>query len=122
MRNAFIFIFLFAIGTAFAQTTETVEQKPDSVLIKEFIAKKRAFNKEFGYGFRIQLYNGFEVQAKKIQAKFRLDYPDFKTYLVYRQPEWKIQVGHFKTKLEADRNLLTLKKDFPYAIVVPLGK
>lgn len=126
MRNHFLFnlilvvILLSSFGLK-AQEKEQI-QKPDSVLIQEFIAKKRAFNKEFGYGFRIQLYNGFEVEAKKIQAKFKLDYPDLKTYLVYRQPEWKIQVGHYKTKLEADRNLLNIKKDFPYAIVVPLGK
>ena len=66
--------------------------------------------------------NGFEVEAKKTRAKFRIEFPEIKTYLVYRQPEWKIQVGTYKTKLEADRALLEIKKEFSSAIVVPLGK
>lgn len=98
------------------------ELKADNLLIEEFIEKKKEFNKEFGYGYRIQLYNGFEVEAKKVKEKFKIDFPDIKTYVVYRQPEWKIQVGTYKTKLEADRALLEIKKDFLSAIVVPLGK
>lgn len=98
------------------------EEKTENERIEEFINKKKDFNKEFGYGFRIQLYNGFEVEAKKTRAKFRIEFPEIKTYLVYRQPEWKIQVGTYKTKLEADRALLDIKKEFGNAIVVPLGK
>jgi len=54
--------------------------------------------------------------------KFKIDFPEIKTYLVYRQPEWKIQVGFYKTKLEADRALLDLKRKYGSAIVIPLGK
>ena len=91
-------------------------------MINELIAKKKEFNKDFKHGYRIQLYNGFEVEAKKTEAKFRIEFPEILTYLLYRQPEWKIQVGTYKTKLEADRALLGIKKEFPEAIVVPLGK
>jgi len=55
-------------------------------------------------------------------AKFKSDFPEIKTHLIYRQPEWKIQVGFYKTKLEADRALLELKRKYQSAIVIPLGK
>ena len=55
-------------------------------------------------------------------AKFKYNFPETKTYLVYRQPEWKIQVGFYKTKLEADRALLKFKRKYQSAIVIPLGK
>ena len=115
-----LFIFLgifFSSYQVFGQIDTSEKQ-----LISNLIDKKRTFNKEFGYGFRIQLYNGFEIEAKKIRAKFRIDFPETKTYLLYQQPEWKIQIGHFKTRLEADRFILELKKKYPYSIVVPLGK
>ena len=115
--SSFLLVSFFSFGTLHSQ-----EQKTDSELVNELISKKRKFNKEFGYGFRIQLYNGFEVDAKKTRAKFRIEFPEIKTYLVYRQPEWKIQVGTYKTKLEADRALLEIKKEFSSAIVIPLGK
>lgn len=119
--NKYFLSFLFLLFS-FTASVFSQEVKTEKELIEEFIEKKRQFNKEFGYGYRIQLYNGFEVEAKKIRAKFRLDFPDTKTYLVYQQPEWKIQIGHYKTRLESDKALTKLKKKYPYAIVVPLGK
>lgn len=125
MNRSFLIVFftgllLVAIQPSFGQ--ETQERKSDTQLINELIAKKKEFNKDFKHGYRIQLYNGFEVEAKKTEAKFRIEFPEILTYLLYRQPEWKIQVGTYKTKLEADRALLGIKKEFPEAIVVPLGK
>ena len=122
MKKQFLFsaVFLLVLLSSFSVYSQ--EQKSDNQLIKELITKKKDFNKEFGYGYRIQLYNGFEVEAKKTREKFRIEFPDIKTYIVYRQPEWKIQVGTYKTKLEADRALIEIKKEFPGAIAVPLGK
>ena len=122
MKKTIIISCLFFVGFFTSQIIYSQSKKPDSTLINEFISKKRSFNKEFGYGFRIQLYNGFETEAKKTEAKFKIDFPEIKTFLLYRQPEWKIQVGFYKTKLEADRALLNFKRKYGSAIVIPLGK
>jgi hypothetical protein len=122
MKKTVIISCLFFVGFLTSQTIYSQSKKSDSTLINELISKKRSFNKEFGYGFRIQLYNGFETEAKKTETKFKINFPEIKTYLLYRQPEWKIQVGFYKTKLEADRALLDLKRKYGSAIVIPLGK
>jgi hypothetical protein len=122
MKKTVIISCLLFVGFLTSQTIYSQSIKSDSSLINELISKKRSFNKEFGYGFRIQLYNGFETEAKKTEAKFKIDFPEIKTYLLYRQPEWKIQVGFYKTKLEADRALLDFKRKYRSAIVIPLGK
>ena len=122
MKKTVIISCLFFVGFLTSQTIYSQSIKSDSTLINELISKKRSFNKEFGYGFRIQLYNGFETEAKKTETKFKINFPEIKTYLLYRQPEWKIQVGFYKTKLEADRALLDLKRKYGSAIVIPLGK
>ena len=122
MKKTVIISCLFFVGFLTSQTIYSQSKKSDSTLINELISKKRNFNKEFGYGFRIQLYNGFETEAKKTETKFKINFPEIKTYLLYRQPEWKIQVGFYKTKLEADRALLDLKRKYGSAIVIPLGK
>ena len=123
-KSILIFSFLTVSFLSF-QSVYGQDQKTDNELISDLISKKKDFNKKFGYGFRIQLYNGFEVEAKKMEAKFRIEFPEIKTYLSYRQPEWIIQIGLYKTQLEADRALndLELKRKFGAGvIVVPLGK
>lgn len=90
--------------------------------IKSLISKKRSFNKEFGFGYRIQLYNGNEEQARKFRARFRIEFPNIYSKLAYNAPEWKVQVGNYKTKLEADKDLIKFQEKFSAIIVVPMGK
>lgn len=122
MKNLILlFSFLLLCFTS-SQTASAQREKTDNELIADFISKKRSFNKKFGYGYRIQLYNGLEVEAKKTEAKFKIDFPTILTEIKYREPDWEIQAGLYKTKLEADRALLAIKKKYESAIVIPLGK
>jgi len=90
--------------------------------IKSIISKKRSFNGTYGFGYRIQLYNGNEQKSRKIKAFFTLEFPGNFSKLVYNAPEWKVQVGNYKTKLEADKYLMKFQEKFSGIIVVPMGK
>jgi len=122
MKKSKFTMYIFLVVVLTTNFTYSQSKKSDNTLIKELISKKKSFNKEFGYGFRIQLYNGIETVAIKTLRKFKYDFPDIETHLEYRQPEWKTQVGFYKTKLEADRALLNFKRKYQSAIVIPLGK
>jgi hypothetical protein len=108
----FLVVLFGGILSSNAQTTTSEE-------VKSLIKKKRAFNKKNGYGFRIQLDNGLETPVKTTQEKFKLEFPEIKTYILFESPEWKVQVGDYKTRIEADKNLRDIKRKFPAAIVVP---
>jgi len=90
--------------------------------VASLITKKREFNKEYGFGFRIQIYYGDETKARSLQQKFKLNYPNVFTKLEYDRPYWKVKVGNYKSKLEADRATLIFSEKFSGLIVVPLGK
>ncbi|MDB2418330.1 SPOR domain-containing protein [Flavobacteriaceae bacterium] len=122
MKKSKFTMCIFLVVVLTTNFTYSQSKKSDNTLIKELISKKKSFNKEFGYGFRIQLYNGNEAVAIKTMRKFKSDFPDIETHLEYKQPEWKTQVGFYKTKLEADRALLNFKRKYQSAIVIPLGK
>ncbi|WP_298882469.1 SPOR domain-containing protein [uncultured Polaribacter sp.] len=114
---AFLTVLFTANYSAFSQNKTT-----KSTEIKSIISKKRSFNKEFGFGYRIQLYNGNEQQARKFRARFNIEFPENSSKLVYNAPEWKVQVGLYKTKLEADKDLIKFQEKFSGIIVVPMGK
>ena len=122
MKKLSFLLILFISAVFTSQTALSQSKKTDNELIENLIAKKKEFNKVYSFGHRIQLYNGFEEEARAIQKKFMVDFPEIKTYISYKQPEWKIQVGFYKTKLEAERALLGFKRKYESAIVIPLGK
>ena len=113
------FACLFCLGNS---TSHAQSQNNDNDSIRAIIEKKRAYNERKGIGYRIQLYNGSEKRVKTIRAKFRIEFPSIATYLKYNAPEWKIQVGSYKTTLEAARGLREINKKFPGAIIIPMSK
>ncbi len=122
MKNT-IFFYIVLIFTLFSvNVTNSQNTNNSSDSIKKLIAKKRAFNKEFGYGYTIQIYYGNETEARSAENKFRVNFSDVLTKLDYNQPYWKVLVGNYKTKLEADRALMKYSQKFSGLIVIPLGK
>ena len=109
---SFLFIFFVGIHFTYSQTTETKE-------VAALIKKKRIYNSKNGFGYRIQLENGLERIVKTTHEKFKIEHPTIKTYIKFESPDWKIQVGDYKTRLEADIALNVIKLKFRAAIVVP---
>jgi hypothetical protein len=113
----FLIVLLISSFNGYSQNTTKKSEE-----IKSIISKKRSFNDTYGFGYSIQLYNGNEQEAKKIKARFAVEFPGNFSKLVYNAPEWKVQVGNYKTKLEADKYLIKFQEKFSGIIAVPMGK
>ena len=122
MKKRVYFLFLFAILIAGTNNFLAQNKTNSSSEIKKLIVKKRAYNSSYGYGFRIQIYYGNETKARSLQNKFKANFPDLYTKLDYDKPDWKVLVGNYKTKLEADKAVINFSEKFSGLIVIPLGK
>lgn len=110
--------FISLIG--FTQQKEGVVKVETSAEIDEIIAKKKQFNKSLKKvnGYKIQLFYGNEKNSHKIKEESEALFPDISTKIIFSSPQWKVQVGNYRTRLEADRNLIDIKKEYPGAIVI----
>lgn len=95
----------------------TVNAKVDQVLdsIDRFNLTRR-----FVDGFTIQIYSGQKKEdALSASKKLMEAYTDLKSNIQYQQPKFKVTVGKYFTRLEAQRDLLRLKQLFSSTILVP---
>jgi hypothetical protein len=70
-------------------------------------------------GFRIQVINTPDRnKVYDAKAKVYQEFPDWKPYLLYQAPNYKLRVGDFKTQEEADAALQQLAKLFPSGLYV----
>ncbi len=67
--------------------------------------------------FKIQIYSGSRSVAENTRSKFNSLYNDLPSTIEYDTPNYKIWVGNFRSRLEADRALLKVKKEFPAAFI-----
>jgi hypothetical protein len=108
-----------------AQTRGKVEVVKDP-LIDTLIARRPQLNKTIGVsestsgGYRVQIYFGSNRQsAYNAQAKFMSDYPEVPTYVTYTEPNFKVQVGDFRTRLEAQKMQSDLNGMFSSLFIIP---
>lgn len=56
-------------------------------------------------GFRVQIASlsgaNSKTNAFNLRDRFMLDYPGVQAYIVYDEPNFKVKVGDFRTRLEA---------------------
>ncbi len=69
-------------------------------------------------GYRVQIYNGRKAELLKRKAQFLSTFPDAQAYTVYDAPEYKLQIGDFRTRLEAEKFLKTVVKNYGSGFVV----
>ena len=71
-------------------------------------------------GYTIQIYSGQNrEEAMNAKKKMVIDVPGLTAELEYNQPKFRVRVGNYFSRLEAQKDMLRLKRPFPNAILVP---
>lgn len=73
-----------------------------------------------GRGYRVQIYSGNE-RAKALERKvdFMRRFPGVKTYLTYAQPQYRVKVGDFRSRGEAQKMYEQVNTLYNPCMIVP---
>lgn len=103
--------------TQFVEPKYAVNKKLDTVL-DSIDRYNRA--RQYIDGFTIQIYAGLKredaLNAKKNLAS---SLPDLQSEVEYSQPSFRVKVGKYFSRIDAQKDYLAIKKYFPTAIVIP---
>lgn len=72
-------------------------------------------------GFRIQIFmesgNDAVEHANIMMEEFKLKYPDVPVYLVFGQPYYRLRVGDYRTRLEAEKAFQIISSEYKNAFI-----
>lgn len=109
--------FLIPFGVKAQTGIQVIEEEGIDNVMNLFIQKNQSIENLPGY--RIQIYNGnSRDKMNEIQQKFKKSYPDVETYLIYQAPYFKLRAGDFTEMIEANKFLMTIRKEYPSAFMV----
>jgi hypothetical protein len=130
IKYCFFFALILASVKASAQATRGKVQVVAPPLFDTLLAKRASLGKGTGggsstagysssYGYRVQIYSGSSRSAAfNAQAKFNREFPEMRTYIIYREPNFKVRAGDFRSRIEAERMKEELKSLFPAMFIV----
>jgi len=112
-------LFLIALPfLAAAQTTNiNVNQDPR---FEKILNEKRKINallvaNEY---YKIQIYSGDTETAKTTLYAAKNEFKDYDATIIFNTPNYKVLIGNFRTRIEAERNLTEVKKIYPNSLLI----
>jgi hypothetical protein len=126
-RILFIALLLFSSQTLAAQKYVTQSNADSTVLITkdqrldDLIKKQKEINlqKQTIPGYRIQIFFGANrPKATEVKVDFNSKHPEVASYITYQQPNFKIRVGDFRTRLEAQKFLKAIEGQYATSFIV----
>ena len=106
-------------GFSFAQKgVVTVEQDPK---INQLLDVYKSANSNRDY-YTIQIGFGSYSEAEKLEQDVNIDFPQWRSKIVFDSPTYRVRIGKFKTKLEAERNYIDVREKYPQSIILKTGK
>ncbi|MDO4727582.1 MAG: SPOR domain-containing protein [Bacteroidota bacterium] len=108
-------LFALSINHLTAQTSIEGNSKFDNLL-----NEKKKINSSITTTdkYKIQIFYGDGQNARKVLNEFKQNFKNIDGTIIFSSPNYKVQVGNFKTKIEADRVRLDILKKYPDALVV----
>ncbi len=91
---------------------------------ENLLSEKRRINSSITINdrYKIQIFNGDSENSKKTLNEFKREFKTLDGTIIFNTPYYKVWVGNFKTKIEAERNLLALQKRYPNALLIKPNK
>ena len=116
MKTLFFIAFsMFSVVQLLAQEGSiTIEQDPK---IDQLLKVYTEVNSKAEY-YQIQVGFGSFQKAQNLKTKVDLDFPGWYSKIEFESPTYRVRLGKFKTKLEAERKYLEVRKKYPDAMLL----
>jgi len=91
---------------------------------EQILSEKRKINTSLSINdyYKIQIFNGGSENAKKTLAEFKQNFTDIDATIIFNTPNYKVWVGNFKTRVEAEHYLIEIKKKYKNILLIKPNK
>lgn len=124
MKKAIILLFLFASAISLtAQTRKGKIEITGDVKVSELVLKHIEFNEKMQTvpGYRVQIASlsgpNSRDRAFEMKRRFKELYPDVEVYIIFTEPNFRVKVGDFTSRLDAFVFMKRIKDSYPGTIV-----
>ncbi len=110
-----IILFSITIFPSFAQEGQVTITQDDKITKLLDLYKSSSSSTDH---YRIQVGFGNYAKAQKIKSNVEKDFPTLPSKIDFDSPTYRVRLGRFKSKLEAERKFKEVRQKYPEAILL----
>ena len=114
-------LLIFSFSTQAQSQKVTIQESSE---FKSLLSEKRKINHAITTNdkYKIQVFYGSNAEASRKLSDFKRQFPHLDGTIIYTNPSYKVWVGNFKTRIEAERNLKAIQMRFENALIIKPNK
>ena len=118
----FLILSLAAHLTSFSQSDKSGTSS--NIKIDNLLKEKRKINQSLATNdsYKIQIFYGTSDDCKTKLREFKNEFDTIDGTIVYANPNFKVWVGNFETRLEVEKTILDIRKKYPTALIIKPSK
>lgn len=111
------YIAILTLSVTFATAQKGDIKIEQDAKIVDLLDIYKTYNESSEY-YRIQVGFGSYSKAQRIKSEVEIDFPSMRSKIDFDSPTYRVRVGRFKTKLEAERKFKEVRAKYPDAMLL----
>ena len=104
---------VLAFGNAQKGNVSIDQDKKITQLLKIY----KSVNSSTNY-YTVQIGFGSYDKAEDLKSQADVDFPGWYSKIVFDSPTYRVHIGRFRTKLEAERKFIEVRKKYPASLLL----
>ncbi len=119
-RKIVFYSFLLSVSSSYIIAQNQNSGLSQDPKFEQLLNEKRKINPSLTVNdsYKIQIYNGGSENAKKTLSEFKQEFAAIDATIVFNTPNYKVWVGNFRTRIEAERNLADIKDRYKNVLLI----
>jgi len=120
IKKAFFYSLVLSIITSNSKAQDRKVKINQDPKFEQLLNEKRKINILIAVNerYKIQIFSGENEKAKKTLNDCKQNFKDLDGTIVFNTPNYKVWIGNFRTRIEAERNLIEIKKSYENALLI----
>lgn len=120
IKKAFFYSLVLSIMTSNSKAQDRKVKINQDPKFEQLLNEKRKINTIIAVNerYKIQIFSGENEKAKKNLNDCKQNFKDLDGTIVFNTPNYKVWIGNFRTRIEAERNLIEIKKSYENALLI----
>lgn len=124
IKASIILIFLITTSLAKLQAQNKNTTSNQDPKVEQLLNEKRKLNTSLSINdrYKIQIFSGGSELAKKTLNEFKIENKSTDATIIFQTPNYKVWIGNYRTRMEAERNLIEFQKKYKNILLIKPSK
>jgi hypothetical protein len=116
-------LYFFILSSFFCLSSRAQDVKTNVLVdpkIDQLLKEKRKLNTSLflNEAYKIQIFYGNSDDSKKKLQEFKSVFKGLDGTIEYTNPNYKVWIGNFETRIEVEKVMIDIKKKYPTALII----